>query len=170
MVPSEIKDKIIFFLSGRPGNTIFESVLKPGADYRFTIDDARAKYRDVYRELNQINGQNNKEAYQNSMWYSIYQSLETNETVRLSQQDFLLNRDMCIISLVMLTVYIVFSLISGRYPIELNVILWLIAEIIITKLAAMRKAKRFVHNVIAKDIHRAKSEKICNVANEQRNI
>lgn len=153
MVPSKFKDAFVYFLSGRPGDTIFEKILSPGVDARFTSDDAKEKYKVFYAELNQLTDKKKRGRLQNSKWYSIYQSLETNETVRLSQQDFLLNRDMCIISIVILFLYVVLSLLSSGFAINKIVVWWLIIEIIITKIAAMSKAKRFALNVIAKDIH-----------------
>lgn len=156
MVPSKLKDAFVYFLFGRPGDTIFEKILKSGVDARFTSDDAKEKYKDIYSELNQMTDKKQRERLQNSKWYRIYQSLETNETVRLSQQDFLLNRDMCIISIVILFLYVVLSLLSSGFAINKIVVWWLIIEIIITKIAAMSKAKRFALNVITKDIHNQK--------------
>ena len=153
MVPSKFKDEFVYFLSGRPGDTIFEKILEPGVDARFTPDDAQKRYKDFYAELNQMIDKKQKKRLQNSKWYGIYQSVETNETVRLSQQDFLLNRDMCIISIEILFLYVVLLLFSSGFTIKMTVVGWIIIEIVITKIAAMSKAKRFAFNVITKDIH-----------------
>lgn len=152
MVPSKFKDAFVYFLSGRPGDTIFEIILRPGVDARFTSDEAKEKYKDFYVELNQLTNEK-KKRLQNSKWYRIYQSVEADETVRLSQQDFLLNRDMCIISIIMLFLYVVLTLFCSVFSVKMTVVVWIVIEIIVTKFAAMSKAKRFALNVITKDIH-----------------
>lgn len=158
MVPSKFKDTFVYFLSGRPGDTVFEEILKPGVDARFTPDDAKEKYKDFYAELNQVIDKKQRQRLQNTKWYRIYQTVESNETVSLSQQDFLLNRDMCIITIAILLLYVVFSLFSGFITIRMSVIVWMIIETVVTKFAASSKAKRFALNVITKDIHKKESD------------
>lgn len=157
VITSRFKETIIYFICGRPGDTIFEKILEPEIDARFTVNEVNEKYKDIYTELNQISDIKQKRHFQNSKWYKIYQSLEKDEMVRMSQQDFLLNRDMCSISIVILVLYIIFSLLSSFYTIRISVIAWVVVEIIITQIAAMNKARRFAMNVIAKDVHRGKN-------------
>lgn len=157
LVPSKWKDFIAYFPCGRPGNTVFTKIKDKNVDARFTQEDAKTKYKAIYDELDRIKDSKRRAAYQNSKWYGIYQSIETNETIALSQKDFLLNRDMCSITVVILIIYVLIGKVSGFYSIQCNVIFWLVGEGAIINLAAKSKAKRFVYNVIAKDIH-AKSD------------
>ena len=154
IVPSKLKQFIIFFPFGEPGKTIFQKIRKKNIDSRFTQEDTVVKYSSIYTEQDSIKDKKKQEEYQNSKWYSIYQSIEDNPTVVQSQKDFLLNRDMCIITIVIGVIYVIISKVSGLYEIRKIVIYWLGGELIVTYVAAKSKAKRFVLNVIAKDIHR----------------
>lgn len=153
LVPSKLKDFIVYFPCGRPGDKIFEKVREKRIDPRFTQEDATIKYQETYKELDLIFDKKKKHAFQNSKWYGIYQSIEENPTVALAQKDFLLNRDMCNITVAILILYVLISWISKIYTIKVGALMWLLVEILLTNIAAKGKAKRFALNVIAKDIH-----------------
>ena len=153
-IPSKLKDFVVYFPCGRPGDKIFEKIRKKGIDPRFTQEDAMTKYQDIYKELDLISDRKKKHVFQNSRWYEIYQSIEENPTVTLAQKDFLLNRDMCIITVVILILYVLISRISKIYTIKGGALLWMLVEILLTNIAAKAKAKRFALNVIAKDIYK----------------
>ena len=153
-IPSKLKDFVVYFPCGRPGDKIFEKIREKRIDSRFTQEDAITKYQEIYKELDIISDRKKKHVFQNSKWYGIYQSIEENPTVALAQKDFLLNRDMCIITVVILILYVLISWISKIYTIKGGALIWLLVEILLTNIAAKGKAKRFALNVIAKDIHR----------------
>ena len=153
-IPSKLKDFIVYFPCGRPGDKIFEKIREKEIDPRFTHEDAMTKYQDIYKELDLISDRKKKHVFQNSKWYGIYQSIEENPTVTLAQKDFLLNRDMCIITVVILILYVLISRISKIYTIKGGALMWMFVEILLTNIAAKGKAERFALNVIAKDIHK----------------
>lgn len=160
-IPSKLKDFVVYFPCGRPGDKIFEKIREKEIDPRFTHEDAMTKYQDIYKELDLISDRKKKHVFQNSKWYGIYQSIEENPTVILAQKDFLLNRDMCIITVVILILYVLISRISKIYPIKGGALMWMLAEILLTNIAAKGKAERFALNVIAKDIHKNTDGDFC---------
>lgn len=146
------KDKLIYFYRGRPGDTIFTKIQNNNVDFRFTPDVVKEKYSNIYKEL-----EKNKKL-QNSCWYEIYKKHENKESIYTAHRDFLLNRDMCTMTLVITILYVVFIFLWDVQYFSWKVLMFFGIEFLITNIAARNKAWRFAYNVIAMDIHENKTK------------
>ena len=154
IIPSELKERIVFILKNRPGETIFTDMQNTSfKDSRFTQEQALNKYKDIYDEIGSINDDGKKREIENSKWYSIYLKYQENGSVSEAQKDYLLSRDLCVISVVIFIAFVIISIFDLNIKNEPNICLVILIEIGITMYAANVKAKRFVTNVIARDIN-----------------
>lgn len=158
IVPGSTKDKIIWFIGGKPGEHIFADIYEKHKDNRYTKEQAQRQYSDIYQK---IKGKDRKDKetrnLQNATWYGIYKTHETHAQVIISQRDFLLCRDMCIMAPLILVGYLCLQWYRNQnlswamvgLPIVQFIVLWLTAR---------SKGKRFAYNVIAVDIAKNKKE------------
>ena len=153
LIPSKLKDKLVYLWRSKPGEKIFSNMLDGKVDERFTVEEAKKKYSEILSNLQSIKDKKEKKNYENSKWYEIYRQHEDETKVWVSQRDFLLCRDMSLMSIVILIIFIIFSLALDFITIKLMPIVYLLALYIITMLAANAKAKRFAYTVISCDIH-----------------
>lgn len=154
-MPSKAKDAVAYFPTGRPGDYIFTEIQKRDPDARFTKGQVKNKYSDVYKNI--CNLQTNEEKkelrkYQNSEWYKIYKKNQDDESVYTSQQDFLLLRDMGSMT-IMIALFYVAMVVLRLISFDGRVVTFLIVEFLLSNLAAKNKAKRFAYNVIATDLN-----------------
>lgn len=158
LVPGNIKDKIIWFRSGKPGEHIFTDIDTNLKDDRFTIEQAKKQFENVYKIINGKD-KNSKEVrdFQNSAWYRIYIIHENHAQVSVSQRDFLLCRDMCIMTPLILLGYLCLQWYRHQ-GISCLIVGVLIAEFIVLWFITRNKGKRFAYNVIALDITKNKKE------------
>lgn len=137
-----------------PGETVFLDLSKTCSDIRFTSKDFEKKYQAIIDEVRDANTHNvNINLFQNKKWYNIYSEHRSEKMILISNREFLLCRDMYIITIVSLIIYCVFSLLlrhEGLFLIEYLV--YLISMSVITNLSSRQKAKRLVYNVIAVDL------------------
>ncbi len=154
VVPASWKDNLVYAFIGRPGDTVFTDIRSGDLDARFTKEEAVEKYADVYSEIDSKSTEKEKHKIENSTWYSIYQKYEDKGTVFISQRDFLLNRDMSFITLDIMAAYVAFSVLFGEINVRRDFLIVLVIEFVLTNLAARWRAKKFVLNVIAADIHK----------------
>lgn len=157
-VSYRVKDRIVYWWSPQPGESVFSDIRSKDNDERFTSEDAILKYSAIYANIDIIaissSGNSKKQRhYENSEWYKIYKRNETNGSVFSSQRDFLLMRDICAITVSLTTIYILSS-IAGLLQPDMRVFIMLGAEYLISKVSAILKARRFVFSVIACDLAR----------------
>lgn len=157
MVPSSIKDMVVWTFFGKPGETIFTDIQKGSKDKRFTTDSVEKKYSDIYEEIGNEKDPSEKKKIQNSKWYSIYKKHKKEAQVYISHRDSLLCRDSCIITFWLLCGYLIFINIYGA-PISCKTVCFLLAEFVITWIIAQVKGKRFAYNVIATDVATVENE------------
>ena len=151
-IPANIKDYIIYFIIGRPGDTIFSDIRNNNKDPRFTKEQALALYDEVYKKMNAlVCDKKALKNFENSSWFKIYRKHQSDGSVETAQKDFLLNRDMCIMTLIILGIYILL-VVFGVFACSCKIITILLVQVLLTYIAANLKAIRFVHNVIANDI------------------
>lgn len=158
IIPSTVKEKIVFLFDDAPGSRIFTKIKNGKLDNRISVHGAQKKYDKEIRILDKITDKNERAKESNSIWYSIYLKFKKEEQVTNSQTDYLLLRDMCSHTICILAMYCVLSL-SFHETITWNIVLIIIAEYIIIMLAARIKANRFVSTVIALDINEKKENK-----------
>ena len=152
MIPSDIKIKIAYLHLGKlPGFIIFTKMKESVRDIRFTKEDAMDKYKNIYD--NMPKDQKNKERYENIEWYKIYSSYKKEEKIRISNREFLLCRD---INLMTISLLIMYALFVGLKALEFSkiIIAILIMEFIVSNIAMRANANRLAYNVISEDIHR----------------
>lgn len=152
LIPPNAKDTITYFPFNRPGDVIFSEILKNNKDARFTIEQAKKKYSEIYKQIDEFRSSPKEcKKFENAQWYAIYRSCEKDERVYTSQKDFLLMRDISILTIDLICIYLIAALL--RITIfDSRIIVFLLFEFALTNLAAKSKAKRFAFNVIAVDL------------------
>lgn len=154
VVPAGWKDSLVYAITGKPGNTIFSDIKEKDMDDRFTREEARKKYKDVYQKIDEASSDKERHRIENASWDSIYRKYQDKGAVYMAHRDFLLNRDMSFITLDMIVAYFVFSVLLGEISFQWSYLIFLLSEFVVTNLAAKWRVKRFVLNVIAADIHK----------------
>lgn len=154
IISSEFKYKICYLCFWKqPGYTIFTSIREGKVtDDRFSQTDFLGKYKNILNYIEKIADKNERMKFENQNWYNIYNRFRNEGIVFGANKDYLLCRDLCIMSLLLLIAYILFRFLS---PIQFSykVALFVIAEFIICDIAFWIKGKRLALNVIALDIH-----------------
>ena len=152
LIPADWKDTLVYLITGRPGDTIFTRIKEKDIDSRFTKEQAKAKYADIYTEIDKLLCRKEKQKYENSQWYGLYKKHETEGAVYVANRDFLLNRDMSFMTINMAFIYLIVSVLFGAVVFSWNVLVFLIVEFLVTNIAARGRACKFTRNVIAADI------------------
>lgn len=150
LVLSQWKDKIIWFRCGMPGENIFSTIKIKCTDNRFTTEKALDVYKDIYQKMN---GKSKKELkkIENSEWYKLYRKHEDKPQVYFAQRDYLLCRDMTIMTLFLLVAYICLKCYLKQKVMSILIVVFII-EFLATFFSAKNKGKRFAYNVIATDL------------------
>lgn len=156
LVPGEFKNMIIWWNKDLPGSRVFSEIKSNNKDMRFTTQTVLKKYEIVYKEI-EDKPNDERKRIENSAWYGAYQRNENSAQVFISNRDWLLCRDMCVMTLwVIMGSILVFLFLKRSMP------SWLVAalllELIVTWKAARVKSERYVYNVIAKDVQVIKQE------------
>lgn len=152
LLPGNIKEKIVFFPIGKlPGYTIFSDMQNKLKDNRFTQSDITVKYAQVYQ--NMPTDKKQKEKYENAQWYKIYQKYKNESKILTSNRDYLLCRDIVIITITLGILYAI-SCRLGIISFSIKMMMILIIEIIISDVAMRGKAKRLAYNVISEDVYK----------------
>ena len=152
MLGDKLKDKMIYLWRKRPGATIFSDIQnKKVVDDRFTIDQIKEKYSSVFEKMPP--DKNERYRYENSSWYSIYHPIRNADKIYYSHKDYLLCRDMNIVTYIILLFYILIVCFNTVISLNWICIVYEVLMIVGTNIAARNKAKRFVCNVIAFDLN-----------------
>lgn len=157
---SGLKRKLLYFdghlfkeWGFMPGEHIFSLIKNNNQDLRFTTTQALNAYQKIYIGIPQDEDKRRK--YENSCWFKIYGKYRDDPMIFFSNRDSLLCRDLYISTISMLFAYVFLSVIVGMV-LNWHVILYLVVMIGITNICAHIKAKRFVFNVIARDLQNYK--------------
>lgn len=151
IIPGNYKFQIAYLPFGKmPACTIFSEMEKSIKDNRFTQEEALKKYAEIYEKMPEDEVE--RDNYENSRWYSIYKKYENVEKIYIANKDFLLCRDITIITL-MLAILYGCSCVLHLLPFSWEIIVLLIVEYVITNAAMRGKGKRLAYNVITEDIH-----------------
>ena len=148
---SQTKDKIVslFGLIKKPAHSIFSKIKENGTDERFLKEDVIKLYKNIYDNMPTVKAQN--ATYQNANWYKIYFKYRDAEMIYSSQRDYLLCRDMFIVTISLGTIYIL-SIVTNIFEFNKSYTCFLVIMLFVTLLATHIKARRFVYNVIAYDL------------------
>lgn len=153
VIPAEWKDKLVYLFTGRPGDTVFSMIKEKDNDSRFTKEEAEQKYADIYERIDNVSSIEEKHKVENSSWYKIYREHRDEGSVFNSQRDFLLNRDMSFMTIDLLIIYTVLAWFINEVEFSWKFFVLLVIEFLFTNIAARGRAKKFVMNVIAVDVH-----------------
>lgn len=151
LISEKIKDKLIWLVTGLPGNTIFTAIKENNRDKRFTTKMALSVYANLYEKLDSESDVKRASKLQNEFWYKLYQKYEKEAQVYISQRDYLLCRDMTVL---MLWILIGSSLFSFVIPWEISFKVWILLcmEFFVLWISSRVKGRRFAYNVVAKDL------------------
>lgn len=146
---SYAKFQIIYFGQGMPSRKIFDKIQNGKLPW-FTSEKVKSAYKDLYSSM--PSGPERYE-HQASQWYEIYIKYRDNgiESLDISATEYRILRDINIATVNLCIVYLVYSLICGKF--YWAYIIFLIVAFLLTNLAARIKGYRWVFNVIAYDIN-----------------
>lgn len=147
---SDLKFKLLYLGSLKPGEIIFTKLLTKTNDMRFSNEIVRQKYHTIYENMPK-NKQENR-AYQNQQWYKIYSPNKTAEMVSISAKEFRLCRDMYISTISLLLIYLISCFGLKVLNFTHTYCTYLLIMIFLTNWAARTKGKRWVYNAIAYDL------------------
>ena len=152
MIPGNIKQKIAYFHIGKlPGYTIFTKMKQSVRDDRFTQADVMQKYDQIY--TNMPTDRKEREKYENAQWYRLYRDCKNENKILIANRDFLLCRDITIITLMLLIIYMMLSCLKimmfSKIIVEIMGV-----ELIVSNISMRGKAKRLAYNVISEDIYK----------------
>ena len=151
VIPSKIKDCIVWPKSSMPGHHIFTDIRDKKRDLRFTQEEAIEKYNAVFERIDAVSCSKAKKDIQNSEWNNIYRKHEKKAQIYVAQRDYLLCRDMNTMTILLIIGF--FALVVYyRQAFSWGTLAILVAEFVITWLTARSKGNRFAYNVIATDL------------------
>lgn len=152
MIPGDIKQKIAYFHIGKlPGYIIFTKMKQSVRDNRFTQSDVMKKYDEIY--ANMPIDRKEREKYENAQWYKLYKDCKNESKILISNRDFLLSRDITIITLMLLIIYL--TLVGLKIMVFSKIIVEIIVgELIVSNVSMRGKARRLAYNVISEDIYK----------------
>ena len=125
---------------------------------KFSEDDAKIAYSEIYDKIEAETDIRKRNIIQNKTWYKIYQKHESQAQVYVSHRDFLLCRDMSIMTIWIFIGFEILSLFIGTGLLSGLTTVFII-EFLIIWIATRVKGKRFAYNVIAKDLGSSKENK-----------
>lgn len=152
MIPGDTKQKIAYFHIGKlPGYTIFTKMKQSVRDNRFTQSDVMKKYNQIY--ANMPTDRKEREKYENAQWYKLYKDCKNESKILTANRDFLLCRDITIITLMLLIIYLI--LVGLKIMVFSKIIVEIIGgELIVSNVSMRGKARRLAYNVISEDIYK----------------
>lgn len=156
LISGEFKFKICYFGSGKqPGYTIFSDMQKEVTDDRFSKEEVLEKYKKIYDEMPETDSGK----YQNVQWFNLYNECKNESKIYTSNRDYLLCRDLNIITIWLLIIYLIVVFAIKAVEFSSGFLFVLFAEFVLTNIAMRTKGKRLAYNVISVDIKKDKSVK-----------
>lgn len=156
LIPGDKKFEICYLGHMKmPGFTIFidaQEGKKKALDGRYTAEDVKKTYMDIYISLKQATNMKQKKELQNTYWYHIYRLHETEPAIYTANRDFLLCRDICIMTIWLLLAYLGACAISVL-SFSCKLTAFFVIEFVFTFFAVRGKGGRLARNVLAADIH-----------------
>lgn len=163
VVPSRVKVFLVFLWRKQPSATIFSDLERKFSDNRFTLDDVKNKYTDIYET---IKGKPQKYD-QTALWYEIYNRNRDNTIVFGSNRDYLLLRDMHAQTIMLIIVYISLSHITDIITFSKEYIIYLTLMTILLNISARVQGKRLMYNVLSVDINKTEDAEKANRKGEK---
>ena len=154
LFPTNIKNKIVYFGSPLPGQTVFTRLSTKTVDERFTKEQIVEKYSDIINNFPK--SKKEKLYYENCKWYSIYNMHRDKTMVLVSNRDYLLCRDMTVSVVVIFILYFVMVFAFHVFEFKFEAFLYFVFAFLVTNLATRQKGRRYVNNVIACDLNEIK--------------
>ncbi len=153
LIPGKYKMKLIWFYKGMPGGRIFSEIRDVSKDDRFTPQQVKKQYADIYTYLDTITDVDEKQKIENNSWYNIFKQHEFEPQIFVSHKDSLLFRDMHVMTIWLLLCFIGLRLWYCKEILCVTTLVLLI-ELITTWFIARFKGNRFAYNVIAADLNK----------------
>ena len=159
ILPGDTKFAICYLgITKMPGFTIFADAQennwkhRKALDGRYTAEEVKAKYAQVYANLENEKDADKRKELQNTYWFKIYRKHQTEPAIYTANRDFLLCRDICIMTLWLLLAYLGTCMLSVL-PFSHKLVKFFLIEFALTVLAVHGKGGRLARNVLAADIH-----------------
>lgn len=142
IIPNSFKTFIIFWKN--------KNALPSYKWYELILKDNRINVEKIYK----IYGQNLSGQKQHDIWYRLYKGHEDKEKILNGQKDYLFARDLCITTLLLTVIIIMFYIIANLiFEIPISFLLYNVALLLCVYLLLIivtrNCANRFVCNVIA---------------------
>ena len=119
----------------------------------FVPDTLMLKFQFGVKLHRKLNLKDPKRFSDKLQWYKIYCSCKNDSKILIANRDFLLCRDITIITMMLIVLYLIFCFFKIVVLSE-KVVLILIAEWIVSDISMRGKGKRLAYNVISEDIYK----------------
>ena len=146
ILPASVKDTIVFWKTSNPlpGTRAFSELMEK--DARIDVSVLRSRYGELPREPRD----------QNILWYRIYKALEDRPSVLNTHHDFLLARDLTILSAIFAALLPApFLFVSGNVSLYGGYFLALATQYLILRIVGVVNGERFVTTVLAEESARS---------------
>ncbi len=163
VVPSQVKVFLVFLWRKQPSSTIFSDMERKFGDNRFTLEDAKNKYADIYET---IKGKPRKYD-QTALWYEIYNRNRDNTIIFGTNRDYLLLRDMHAQTIMLIIVYISLLHITDFISFSKEYIIYLTLMTNLLNISARVQGKRLMYNVLSVDINKTEGAEKANRKGEK---
>lgn len=150
MFGDELKYKLLYFGTKRPGEEVFNNIKIKHSDFRYTKEKALKKYKEIYDNMPE--SKTDREAYENDQWYQIYTIHRNDPMIFNSHRDYLLCRDIYFATIITVILYILLVFLLNDISFSWKLLVLEAMFLISSNIATRQRGKRFVANVIAIDL------------------
>lgn len=149
VIPAQVKVFLVFLWRRQPSCTIFTDMERKLGDDRFKLEDAKKKYRHIYKRI-----KSESDSFdQTPLWYEIYNKHRNNTIVFGSNRDYLLLRDMHSQTIIMIFAYLLLWWFSGLLVFSWKFLLYLVIMTGLLNVGARVQGKRMVYNALSVDLN-----------------
>ncbi|MCT3574552.1 MULTISPECIES: hypothetical protein [Lactobacillaceae] len=149
VMSTRIKNVLVFGnMNKMPGNTALTKLFYGNySDFRVSKINLQKFYKNIWKEINQ-NSQD--KLYQNKKWYALYTAVRNENIIFFSNSNYLLTRDISVLSIV----FVIFYPLMSKFPYiyyNYKVHIYFIIIWIITTYAAHKTGEKFANNVLVEN-------------------
>ena len=147
----DLKWRLVYLFCPKPGEEIFTCISGRKDDTRFSQKDVQAFYGDILAAAGRLSKEERR-SYENQQWYQIYHQYRDVEMVETVATDSRLCRDIFVATINTILLYLILSLWAKVMIWDCRYLLFLLCVLVLSNIAARRKGKKWVYNVIAYDL------------------
>ncbi|USS85657.1 hypothetical protein M3M35_03220 [Fructilactobacillus myrtifloralis] len=156
MIPTKFKNLLVFGKETKlPGNNIFTKLFSGNyKDYRVSSKNMQNFYKKIGKKINN----RSDPMIENHEWYKIYSKVKNEDIVFFSNSDYLLARDLTVVSIIFCILYCLFPLLPFVFY-NYKVHIFLFCMFILTRCITLILGYKFTNNVLVENYIRKRNDK-----------